>query len=170
MNTKKQELLHFQHFRKLLNYFQESGQSGQNLAGTGTGLENIGRIGRNRNRISGRTLTASLPIPPPSQYRLPPNTAYLPIPPPSQYRLPPNTAYLPIPPPSQYRLPPNTASLPIPPPSQYRLPPNTAAYFKFLIGIFKVILPPNTAVWEYHWFFASPKNGGIGRDDCIRNV
>ena len=57
------------------------------------------------------------------------------------------------------------SSLPIPPPSQYRLPPNTAAYFKSQIGF---ILPPcNTAVSEYRWFFASPKNGGIGRDDCI---
>ena len=48
-----------------------------------------------------------------TQYRL------LPIPPPSQFRLPPITASLLIPPPSQYRLPPNAASLPIPPPYQY---------------------------------------------------
>ena len=57
-------------------------------------------------------------------------------------------------PPSQYR------------PSQYRLPPNTAAHFKSQIGFFKVILPPITAVSEYRRFIASPKNGGIGRDDC----
>ena len=53
------------------------------------------------------------------------------------------------------------SSLPILP-----LPPNTAAHFKSQIGFFKVILPPNTAVSEYCRFFASPKNGGIGGNDC----
>ena len=55
--------------------------------------------------------------------------------------------------------------LPIPPPSQYHLPPNTAAHFKSQIGFSKVF-PPNTVVSEYRQFFASPKNCGIGRDDC----
>ena len=34
-------------------------------------------------------------------------------------------------------------------------------------GFFKGILPHNTAVSEYRRVFATPKNGGIGRDDCI---
>ena len=68
---------------------------------------------------------------------------------------------LPIPPPSQYCLPPNTASLPIPPP---------ITRLKSQIGLFKVILPPNTAVSEYRRFFARPKNRGIGRDDCTNGL
>ena len=59
-------------------------------------------------------------------------------------------------------VPPNTA-----PPNT--APPNTAAHFKFKIWFLRVILPPNNAVLEYRRFFASPENGGIGRDDCIFN-
>ena len=44
------------------------------------------------------------------------------------------------------------------------------SHFKSQIGFFKVILPPNTTVSEYRLFFASPKNGGFGRDGPVVNI
>ena len=47
---------------------------------------------------------------------------------------------------------------------------NLKFHFKSQIGFFKVILPPNTTVSEYRLFFASPKNGGFGRDGPVVNI
>ena len=63
--------------------------------------------------------------------------------------------------------------LPIPPPSQYRLPPNTA--FQVPNRVFKGYNSPSYyrgfgISLDGRWFFASPKNGGIGRDDCSRKM